>query len=77
MGQKEYRCPACQTRLVLLPNGWQVSGLLVAIATILLRLVVQRTEFPLLWMGLALCTLAGFFCAAIGMLYFPRYGMAP
>ncbi len=71
------QCPACAAPLVVLPNRWQMSGLAVAILTISLRWLVDRAEFPWLWMGLAICTLAGFAVALVGILYFPRYGVKP
>ena len=67
------RCPGCGALLVLLTNWWQVSGLLVVLVTITLRLILDRSEFPSLWMALAVCTLAGFAMSLVGILYFPRY----
>jgi hypothetical protein len=71
--KNDCRCPACGAPLVVLPNRWQMSGLAVAILTISLRWLVDRAEFPVLWMGLAIGTLLGFAVAAVGILYFPRY----
>ena len=70
-----YRCPACAAALVVLPNRWRMSGFAVAILTICLRWLVDRAEFPGLWMALAIGTLAGFAVALVGSLYFPRYGL--
>ena len=67
------RCPGCGAPLVLLTNRWQLGGLLVALVTILLRLILDRSEFPSLWMALAVCTLAGFAMSLVGILYLPRY----
>lgn len=70
------KCPSCQSTLIVLPNYWQMGSYVVAILTILARLLVDINTHPSLSLALIYMTSGAFLFAIFALLYLPRYRLA-